>query len=167
MGRRDSDADTAFKDAYWGLFVVAYRVARRLLGDEVQAEDVAAETLARTYAHWNKVGRLSYREAWVAKVATNAALDILRRKPLDLDVLGAIHQEDAVVTRLALVAALRALSRRQREVIVLRYLGGIDVDDIARSLSISPGSVRSHLQRGLEHLRDTVGSDATEKLDAV
>ena len=67
-----------FEDAFEGLYRLAYRVAFRLIGHRGEAEDVAAEALARTYVRWSRVG--AYPEAWVSRVSTNLALDAWRKE---------------------------------------------------------------------------------------
>ena len=76
--------DGSFEAAFDELFPRAVRLANRLLGDRAAAEDVAAEALARAYARWPKVGGLPYRDGWVLKVATNLAIDRLRRRPPEM-----------------------------------------------------------------------------------
>jgi RNA polymerase sigma factor (sigma-70 family) len=63
---------------------------------------------------------------------------------------------DQVERRLDLQAALRALPRRQREVVVLRFLGDLSEKATADALALDVGTVKSHAARGLSRLRDTV-----------
>ena len=56
-----------FEEAFDQLFGRAFRVARRILGDDAAAEDVAAETMARAYAHWAKIAHEPRREGWVVR----------------------------------------------------------------------------------------------------
>src|SRR5688500_18389157 len=72
-----------FTEAFQGLFVLSYRVACRILGGTEEAEDVAAESLARTLRSWNRVRGLESAEAWVTRVTTNVAIDIVRRRKVD------------------------------------------------------------------------------------
>ena len=58
--------------------------------------------------------------------------------------------------RLDLVRALSALPRRQREVVVLRFLGDFSEATVATVLGLSAGTVQSHSARGLEALRRTL-----------
>jgi RNA polymerase sigma factor (sigma-70 family) len=154
--------DGSFEAAFDELFPRAVRLANRLLGDRAAAEDVAAEALARTYARWPKVSGLPYRDGWVLKVATNLAIDRLRRRPLDLTPPPSEVFEDAVHLRLALNAALLTLAPRQRQAVALRYLGGLSDKEVALALGISLGSVKTHIHRGLTGLRSRLGAGLEE-----
>jgi RNA polymerase sigma factor (sigma-70 family) len=114
-----------------GLAALAYRVAYRLLGDRHDAEDVAQETMARALVRWSRVEE--YAPAWVAKVAANLAIGQLRRARL---VVAPPAAEDPNgVERTELVRVLRAIPRRQREVVVLRYLLDLSEAEVAERLA--------------------------------
>jgi RNA polymerase sigma-70 factor (ECF subfamily) len=150
-------ADSSFDAAFDELYPLAVRLAARVLGDQSAAEDVAAEALSRAYARWAYVSALPYRDAWVLKVAGNVAIDVLRRrKPLVTPELSDAF-EDTTALRLALASALAKLPRRQREAVVLRYLGGYSEAEVSAVLGISSNSVKTHLQRGLTSLRNRLG----------
>jgi|SRR5688500_13592482 len=150
---------TEFDAAFWPLFLSAFRAAHRILGDRHAAEDVAADAVARAHVHWRRIGAKPYRKAWVVRVATNRALDLCRRTDLPADAATSAAFEDGTATRLSLVQALHGLPRRQREVVVLRFLVGLPVVDVAAVLGIGAGSVRTHLERGLRALRSQLGDD--------
>jgi RNA polymerase sigma-70 factor (sigma-E family) len=158
LGRR-RDHEASFREAFAELFPLAYRVAWRLLGNAAAAEDVAAEALARAFARWPHVRALPYRDAWVLRVAANLSLDALRRRPPQLDPQHARDPSDAAATRLALGAALRALPPRQRDAVVLRYLHGYSEAEVASVLGVAPGTVKTHVRRGLDALRSRLGDD--------
>jgi RNA polymerase sigma-70 factor (sigma-E family) len=154
--------DGSFEAAFDELFPRAVRLADRLLGDRAAAEDVAAEALARAYARWSKVGGLSYRDGWVLKVATNLAIDRLRRRLPEVWPSMAADFEDGVELRIALNAALLTLAPRQRQAVALRYLGGLSDQEVAHALGISLGSVKTHIHRGLKGLRGRLGAGLEE-----
>lgn len=147
--------DTFFIDFYPS----AFRVARRLLGDAYAAEDVAAEAFSRAYARWDVLGRAEYREAWVIRVTTNLALSDLRRKTPAPALPRSIEIEDGIAVRAALVAVLRSLPKRQREVIVMRYLLGYSESATCEALGISLATVRTHLARAKKALVDDLRFD--------
>ena len=150
-----------FEDRFEALAAIAYRVAYRLLGARPDAEGITQETLTRAYQQWRKVR--GHAEPWVARVAANLALDAIRRgkrRPtVSVEVTRSdpqdhpIQHDSPVVDRLELVRGLNGLPRRQREVVVLRYLADLAEIDVARELGISVGSVKKHASRGLAAMR--------------
>jgi RNA polymerase sigma-70 factor (ECF subfamily) len=80
------------------------RLSVRILGRDPAAEDVAVEALARAYARWASVSRMDKPDAWVFRVATNLALDVIRRRrPLVPPVDRCAPHDDEVSLRQALV----------------------------------------------------------------
>ena len=156
--------DLGFEEQFDDLYARAYGVAYQLLGRRTEAEDVAQETLARCFVHWRRVR--DYAEAWVVRVAGNLAIDTWRR---GRKVGGSVDDSTAadVTTpgpdpqRLDLHRALGRLSRRQREVLVLRFLADLPEADVAQALGCSVGSVKQHAAPGLAALR-TAGLSAEE-----
>jgi RNA polymerase sigma-70 factor (ECF subfamily) len=159
---RSHRPDPSFEAAFDGLHSCALGAARRIV-DRHTAEDLAAETMARVYARWRTLRDVSYQEAWAVRVATNLALNVVRRgRPPVPDPRPAPSTEDVVVLRADLVDAVRALPRRQREVVALSYLADLPEADVAAALGISTGSVKTHLHRGLAALRTSIGPDTEE-----
>ncbi|HEX2040294.1 MAG TPA: sigma-70 family RNA polymerase sigma factor [Acidimicrobiales bacterium] len=151
-----TDFDSAFRE----LYLPAYAVALRILGDRQDAEDAASEALARTLASWRRVRDLHYRRAWVLRVTANVAVDMARRRrrptltdAADRPAVGGFADE-----RLVLAHALRRLPRRQREVLVLRFLADLTEAQVAEQLRITPGAVKQHTRRGLAALRKVLGA---------
>lgn len=134
------------------------RAAWLLTGDEHKAEDLVQVALVRLWERWSKVDepgayarRVLYttyvtwwRRRWRAETPSAAVPDTVTRD----DVEG-----DAVV-RLAVRARLARLSSRQRAVVVLRYFEDCSVEEAARALGCSTGSIKTHTSRALAVLRE-------------
>ncbi len=156
-----------FEAAYDELFHAAYRVAYRILGSRSEAEDVTQEALTRAYLRWRKVH--PYAEAWVSRVASNLAIDAWRRRRrADLHVVAddearSRPRHDRVVDRIDLLRLLEALPKRQREVLVLRYLADQTEKATAAALGCSVGSVKRHSHRALDALRSLTDETDTER----
>jgi RNA polymerase sigma factor (sigma-70 family) len=151
-----------FEQAFADLYRLAYRVSFRVLGDRGDAEDVAQETLARANLRWQRLRERP--EGWVVTVATNLAIDRYRRRrrqPSERTERLALVDAH-LAERMDLAEALRRLSRRQREVVVLRYLADWPELAVAELLCCSPGSVKSHASRGLAALRKHLGDHGSE-----
>ena len=140
-----------FDDEFRDLAALAYRVAYRILGDRSTAEDIAQESLARAYQRWARI--VDYRQAWVARVAGNLAIDQLRRHHPPPPTVGNVDPVMIVIERLDLQRALLDLPKRQRDAVVLRYIADLSEADVAGLLGCSPGTVKSHLSRGTSRLR--------------
>jgi RNA polymerase sigma factor (sigma-70 family) len=163
------DLPPGFEEAFLELYPRARRLAYRMLGNPSDAEDVAAEALTRALVAWRRVGPLPYREAWVLRVTANVAVDALRRQSRAAERVGEADgaaavewvdgEEEMHDLRLALAAALSALPRRQREVIALHHLVGLQEHEIAECLGVSVGTVKKHGHRGLSRLRDRMGEE--------
>jgi RNA polymerase sigma-70 factor (sigma-E family) len=146
-----------FTAAYAELRGSAYRAAYRLLGDRAAAEDIAAEALTRAYARWPSVA--DHARPWVIKVAGNLALDLGRRRSRDTGrkvLIDRAVPDAKLEERLDLQRALASLPKRQREVVVLRFLGDFSEQATADALGIDTGTVKSHCSRALTKLRQTV-----------
>jgi RNA polymerase sigma-70 factor (sigma-E family) len=157
-------AETSFDDEYPALYRSAYRVAFRLLGRREEAADLAQEACARAYARWNRIGGFDSPEAWVAKVAGNLAIDARRRENTaqrHRDSYVAPRPEDRAREdeRVDLHRALLTLPRRQREVVLLRFVADQPEAAVAAALGCSLGTVKSHASRGLAALRDALGRE--------
>lgn len=152
-----------FERVYDQLSPRALSLARRFLRNVAEAEDVVSEAFARAFARWDMVRRLPYRDAWILRVATNLAIDSSRKRrqrPVWLPPLAGIEGE--VVERASLEAELRSLPRRQREVIVLRYMLNVEEAHVAELLGVSRGAIKTHAHRGLAALRERLDIDFVE-----
>jgi RNA polymerase sigma-70 factor, ECF subfamily len=146
---------------------------RRLLGSAHDAEDALQEALFRAWRSLPQYeGRGSVRW-WLYRIATNAALDALRRRPQRIVPIDdepppagpETDPEDRYARResvqRALVAADRMLTERQREVLILREVLGFSAAETAERLGMSVPAANSALQRARATLdRRAINSQA-------
>jgi RNA polymerase sigma-70 factor (sigma-E family) len=159
-----ADDEHGFEAFFRAVFPKAVAVARRVTGEHGAAEDAAIEAMAKAHLRWQRIGPAPWRERWVLRVAVNEAI---RRLPRTTAGAAGQRAEDSdpaeeIVLRQALSAALQRLPRRQREVVVLRYLVGLSETQVAEALDISHGTVKTHLRRGLAGLRKDMDQDLKE-----
>ena len=153
MNRSDGpDDETAIR-----LYVRARRVACRVAGED-EAPDIAGDVMVRLLSRWETVA--SYADRWVTVVAANAAIDTLRRRPAPTTLPLAVPFEEAVDSRLVVGGLLGHLSRRQRQVVVLHHLVGLDYGEVGEALGIGVASVKTHLARAMAALRAQIEREA-------
>jgi RNA polymerase sigma-70 factor (ECF subfamily) len=161
---RRNEGDDAFREFYERMQPRAIGVGRRLLGDRTAAEDLAAEAFARAYSRWSSVRSHPNPEAWLLRVVGNLAVDHVRREgrrpESRADGERADPSADDAALRVDLAKALHRLSSRQQEVVVMRYLIDLTEDDVAVSLGMTTGSVKTHLHRATTKLRSELSPEA-------
>lgn len=130
-------------------------------GDLDEAEEVVQEAFTRAAARWSRLRDYDVPEAWVRRVAMNLAADrarsLRRQAKAMLKLRPAPVVLPASVEALALAEALRTLPVRQRQVLVLHYLVDLPVDQVAHTLSMPEGTVKSLLSRGRHLLAAKLG----------
>jgi RNA polymerase sigma factor (sigma-70 family) len=139
-----------------------WRTARRVLGDEAEAEDVAQEAMLRLWRiapEW-RAGEAKV-STWLYRVAVNLCTDRLRRRRgVGLDAIpepedgapGAAAGLMEADRMAALDAALMALPERQRQAVVLRHLEGLANPEIAEIMGLGVEAVESLTARGKRSL---------------
>lgn len=139
------------------------RLAWALVGDPTEAEDVVMDAFAGLERRWNHVRRTEDAFFYLRTSVVNGSRSRLRRvrvaraKSHSLADLDGAPAEQVALLHLehqAVVIALRGLPRRQREVLVLRYYEEATEAEIAETLGISTGSVKTHASRGLHAVAD-------------
>ena len=133
-------------------------------GSRAEAEECVQEAFIRLLGAWDKVAWYNNPEAWVRAVAFNL-LSNSRRKTrngvLALVRLGRARDEAPSADEPTDVAwALRQLPLPQRQTVVLHYLVGLNVDEVARTLDIAPGTVKSRLSRARDALAPLLREEA-------
>jgi RNA polymerase sigma-70 factor (ECF subfamily) len=160
----------AFELVYGQLAGPAYGVARRILRDPAQSEEVAQEALLEI---WRTASRFDPAKgspaAWAMTIAHRRAVDRVRsenacslrerKAALDLTATGE-DVADTVAARLdrhRVHRCLEGLTELQRESIRLAYYGGYSYPQVAQLLGVALGTVKTRIRDGLIRMRDCLG----------
>lgn len=159
-GRMSFDAEATLDELYAAHRLSLVRLAILLVDDRASAEDVVQDAFAAYVAKAPRLRDSSARLAYLRTSVVNGSRSALRRRrtarayqppheadpdgPADRAILGEEHRE--------VLAALDQLGARQREVVVLRYWSGLSEAEIASTLGISRGAVKSTASRALDVL---------------
>ena len=153
-----ADRDAVFTDFVRARRTHLRRIAYAICGDWNDAEDLLQTALAKLYVAWPRIHRDGAEEAYVRTIIVRANIDAHRR-PSSRERVGLPEGDRPgrepmpVEERSALFDALQALPTMQRKVVVLRHWLGLSVEETARELRISTGTVKSHSSRGLDRLQ--------------
>jgi RNA polymerase sigma-70 factor (sigma-E family) len=134
------------------------RIAYRLTQDWQLADDLTQVAITSLYTHWNRARDASSTDAYARTILVRAFI-AERRSPWTRRVqLDGGYPERATATTdhdacLDVRAALAALPPRQRATVVLRYCYGLPIDQTAKELGCSEGTVKSQTAKALTTLR--------------
>jgi RNA polymerase sigma-70 factor (ECF subfamily) len=137
-------------------------LARRILGNAADAEDVAQEAMLRVWTHAPRWQPLAAFKTWLTRVVVNLCLDRKRRAPwVELEAAGEIadpargaaEQAETDERERYLQRAIENLPDRQRAAIVLTYSEGMSNAQVADILDTSVSAVETLLVRGKQNLR--------------
>jgi RNA polymerase sigma-70 factor, ECF subfamily len=156
-----------------------YRLAFRLTGDAHDAEDLTQETFIRVFRSLSRFTPGTF-EGWLHRITTNLFLDMVRRRgrlrmeglPEDTDRLpGGGPSPEQVFSEAHLdpdlQSALDALAPEFRAAVVLCDVEGLSYEEIAATLGVKLGTVRSRIHRGRQALRAALESRAADRVAAV
>jgi RNA polymerase sigma-70 factor (sigma-E family) len=162
-----SDADAAVAALYRSHRLPMVRLARLLVDDLETAEDVVQDAFAALHRRWTSIAAPDAALGYVRTSVVNGSRSVLRRRRTlranpwpdasgwrgdDADAQVLLDEEHREV-----LVALRNLPARQREVIVLRYWAELTEPEIASTLGISVGAVKSSASRGRDAIAAMLG----------
>lgn len=157
----------ALYDQHWRALV---RLASLLVDDVASAEDVVQDAFLALHRRSAQLRDPEAAAAYLRASVVNLSRSVIRRRQVARKHLKVAEPEAApgadeyAVLRdehRETLAAVRTLPRRQQEVLVLRYWSGLSEREIAQTLGISQGSVKSAASRGIATLAGTLrGGDA-------
>jgi RNA polymerase sigma-70 factor (ECF subfamily) len=124
----------------------------RVLTGPIGAEDHAQEAMLVAFRRWREVSQMADPAMWVRRVCVHIATSQVRRRAVEARALLRLGgrreiRSDPAPSDDAFWAAVRALPRRQAQVVALYYLFDLAVAEVAATLQISEGSVKTHLSR--------------------
>jgi RNA polymerase sigma-70 factor (sigma-E family) len=154
-------APLTLEDLYRAHRMRLVRLAILLVDDQATAEDVVQEAFAGLHRHWGGLRDVAAALGYLRTAVVNGSRSVLRRRktardytpPHSINARSAESLAMLTAEHQAVVGALAKLPDRQREVLVLRYYGGLSEAEIAAATGISRGTVKSTASRGLDALQ--------------
>ena len=165
-----ADADAAITLLYHAHWPSLVRLATLLTHDASVAEEIVQDAFVALHRRWSRLSDRRAAPAYLRTSVVNGSRSALRhrgvterrRPPAPAEPPGPEERAVRASEDAEVMAALRRLSRRQREVLVLRYYADLSEADIATTLGMARGSVKAHAHRGLVALRNELGADGEE-----
>jgi len=165
---RQASADVAITELYAAHYRSLVRLAVLLVHDLATAEEVVQDSFVALHAGLHRLRDGDKALAYLRTAVVNRSRSVLRHRVVvdrnapkpSPDMPSAEHGALALLEQSAVVAALRSLPIRQREVVVLRFYVDLSEAQIASTMGITRGAVKSHSSRALMALRSVLEREA-------
>jgi len=137
-------------------------IASRMLGDHGEAEDLAQDVFVKMFFSLKHFQGKALFSTWLYRITVNGCLNHRRKRMRDLQLNGLLDGPESILCdgasnphsllerkelRVALETAIQALPEERRIVLILRDIEGLSYEEIADSLGLELGAVRSRLHR--------------------
>ena len=163
------DADRVVTEIYHSEYKSLVRLAVLLVHDVPTAEEVVQDAFEAMHTAWRRLREKEKALSYLRQAVVNRSRSVLRHRTVvdrnapksAPDEPSAEHGALALIERSAVIAALRTLPDRQREAVVLRYYADLSEADIAATMGISKGAVKSHTARAMASLKSLLELEAS------
>jgi RNA polymerase sigma-70 factor (sigma-E family) len=167
--RPEPEAGDALATLHREHYAALVRLANLLLDDQGRAEETVQDAFVKLQLRWGGLRQVERAPAYLRSAVLNGARSALRhgrvvhrhaeRRTVVPDVPTPEAGALAAAEHQRIVAALRLLPARQREALALRYYLDLGEAAMAAAMGVSPGSVKTHLRRGLASLARLLGEE--------
>jgi RNA polymerase sigma-70 factor (ECF subfamily) len=158
----------AFAQLYENHFAKIFRYVALKIGNQAEAEDMTQQVFVRAY---ESIGSYQWQgvpfTAWLYRIAHNQMVDYVRKQskkqtvPLDeslpiMDDSDLEHDVEIKIEMEKVVLATKQLTKAQREVISLRFAGGLTITETAKTMRKSEGAIKALQHSAILALRKTL-----------
>ncbi len=138
-----------------------YRIAKTILKNDTDCEDAVSEAIVLSFAHIHTLKQDAYAKTWLTRIVINECYHLLKKKKHECNYDETIKTEEAYEGGYSeLYQCLMLLDVVHRTTIVLYYIEGYSIAEIARMMNTSKGTVKSRLSRGRIKLKKIYESDS-------
>jgi RNA polymerase sigma factor (sigma-70 family) len=134
-------------------------------GEFDAAVDAADESMVRALQRWDRVQAMESPDGWAYRVGLNLLRRRMRRRAFERRLLVRSKAVDPPGLRAEVWEAVRALPRRQREAVALRYLLGLSQAEVARQMEVAEGTASATLAAARARLAVMLADDEVTEVD--
>ncbi|MCH4887079.1 sigma-70 family RNA polymerase sigma factor [Acidaminobacter sp. JC074] len=138
-----------------------YRIAFKYLNNHEDTLDALQETAYKAIKNSNKLKNKDYASTWITRILINTCFDMLRKKKqyewVELDErIGKTYDLDS---KLEVSEMIMKIKTKYRDVIVMKYLEGYKIKEIAEIFNKPEATIKTWLSRGLKSLKGEVADE--------
>ena len=155
----------AFEDLINMYFDRLYKEAYLRCKHEEDAKEVVQETIYKAYRNIKNLREPKYFKTWLSKILINVCNDYLRKNGMiDLehdenDYVKKVHNNHEVEIKIDLYNAIDELEDKYKDVIILRYIEDLKVEEISKILERPVNTIKTHIRKAIKEMKNLLKED--------
>lgn len=166
LAKRATKGDRqAFEELINIYFDRLYKEAYLRCKHEEDAKEILQETIYKAYKNIKKLKEPKYFKTWISRIIINVANDYLRENGMvDLehdenDYVKKIHKDDQVEIKIDLYNVIDELEDKYKDVILLRYMEDLKVEEISKILDKPVNTIKTHIRKAIKDMKNLLKED--------
>ena len=155
----------AFEDLINMYFDRLYKEAYLRCKHEEDAKEIVQETIYKAYRNIKNLKEPKYFKTWLSKILINVSNDYMRKNGMveleheENDYVKKVHNDDQVEIKIDLYNAMDELEDKYKDVIILRYIEDLKIEDISKILERPVNTIKTHIRKAIKDMKNLLKED--------
>ena len=155
----------AFEDLINIYFDRLYKEAYLRCKHEEDAKEIVQETIYKAYRSIKKLKEPKYFKTWLSKILINVANDYMRENGMidlvhdEIDYIKEVHKDNQVEIKIDLYNAIDELEDKYKDVIILRYVDDLKIEEISKILERPVNTIKTHIRKAIKDMKNLLKED--------
>ncbi|WP_018589372.1 sigma-70 family RNA polymerase sigma factor [Terrisporobacter glycolicus] len=155
----------AFEDLINMYFDRLYKEAYLRCKHEEDAKEIVQETIYKAYRNIKSLKEPKYFKTWLSKILINVSNDYMRKNGMielehdENDYVKKVHNDDQIEIKMDLYNAMDELEDKYKDVIILRYIEDLKIEDISKILERPVNTIKTHIRKAIKDMKNLLKED--------
>lgn len=155
----------AFEDLINMYFDRLYKEAYLRCKHEEDAKEIVQETIYKAYKNVKSLKEPKYFKTWLSKILINVSNDYMRENGMvelehdENDYVKKVHNDNQVEIKIDLYNAMDELEDKYKDVIILRYIEDLKIEDISKILERPVNTIKTHIRKAIKDMKNLLKED--------
>lgn len=155
----------AFEDLINIYFDRLYKEAYLRCKHEEDAKEIVQETIYKAYKSIKKLKEPKYFKTWLSRILINVANDYMRENGMidlaleEINYIKEVHKDNQVEIKIDLYNAIDELEDKYKDVIILRYVDDLKIEEISKILERPVNTIKTHIRKAIKDMKNLLKED--------
>lgn len=155
----------AFEDLINMYFDRLYKEAYLRCKHEEDAKEIVQETIYKAYRNIKSLKEPKYFKTWLSKILINVSNDYMRKNGMielehdENNYVKKVHNDDQIEIKMDLYNAMDELEDKYKDVIILRYIEDLKIEDISEILERPVNTIKTHIRKAIKDMKNLLKED--------